>query len=479
MKYHVNPYTGDTGLCSARPGRCPYAADSEHYPTEAAARRAYESLQTMPFTFIPPVPNSAEYSFTLESDYYGIPFKAPDMKTLYLEDNRESGSMFYRFEQLEEIFNDFHARDVQPGYSMNADFSTLQKFVSPKVVQEYMKLKNPFLKNLYSERPDEEVTYPTVLVKNNELYICDGNHRFCAAKLKGSTSFAGIVVEMSDDEESYRVLSPEEFNERFSHGDSSVKFAAPDEREILKSRALKSLDFHQIRKSILYEARDSGLDSQKIEKALNLAEELHSGQKRESRGEHEVTPYVEHPYRNTLRLMRMGVRDESVINASLLHDTVEDCSEKFAKSLKFKSLPEAESRALLLDHIKENFGEETADIVLGVTNDIQTKREKYLPKAEKDKLYRAHVQKEISRNPKVYLVKYADFIDNAAGLYHNVTKERPQDKRARKYLPVVEDFENNIESTANLLPKETQYEMRVILSRTRESLKKIIQDSGS
>lgn len=41
-KYHINPETGKTGLCSAREGNCPLAGGSEHYPTEDAARAAYE-----------------------------------------------------------------------------------------------------------------------------------------------------------------------------------------------------------------------------------------------------------------------------------------------------------------------------------------------------------------------------------------------------------------------------------------------------
>lgn len=42
MAYHVNPETGEPGVCSAREGSCPFKA--EHYETAEEARKAFEEF---------------------------------------------------------------------------------------------------------------------------------------------------------------------------------------------------------------------------------------------------------------------------------------------------------------------------------------------------------------------------------------------------------------------------------------------------
>jgi len=45
-KYHINPETGEPGLCSASIRDCPLGgSEAEHYETKAEARRAYEEIQ--------------------------------------------------------------------------------------------------------------------------------------------------------------------------------------------------------------------------------------------------------------------------------------------------------------------------------------------------------------------------------------------------------------------------------------------------
>lgn len=41
-KYHLNPKTGDPGLCRAEDGKCPFGKDAPHYASKEAAREAYE-----------------------------------------------------------------------------------------------------------------------------------------------------------------------------------------------------------------------------------------------------------------------------------------------------------------------------------------------------------------------------------------------------------------------------------------------------
>lgn len=41
--YHFNPKTGETGLCQAKRGKCPFGTLDAHFTSEEAARAAYES----------------------------------------------------------------------------------------------------------------------------------------------------------------------------------------------------------------------------------------------------------------------------------------------------------------------------------------------------------------------------------------------------------------------------------------------------
>lgn len=56
-KYHINS-KGEPGKCSASVGTCPYGDGRDHYPSEAAAREAYE-LKMGNDTTIPPAVRSA------------------------------------------------------------------------------------------------------------------------------------------------------------------------------------------------------------------------------------------------------------------------------------------------------------------------------------------------------------------------------------------------------------------------------------
>ena len=56
-------------------------------------------------------------------------------------------------------------------------------------------------------------------------------------------------------------------------------------------------------------------------KAVDFAVEAHEGQKRKK----SVIPYIYHPLNLACHALSMGIRDDAVIAACLLHDVVEDC----------------------------------------------------------------------------------------------------------------------------------------------------------
>ncbi len=95
---------------------------------------------------------------------------------------------------------------------------------------------------------------------------------------------------------------------------------------------------------ILSAVRDKNYDLEKIERAYAYAARLHEGQYRLS-GE----AYIHHPL--SVAAIVAGLQlDTDAICAALLHDTVEDCSDKTS-----------------LDEIRRDFGDEVAKLVDGLT----------------------------------------------------------------------------------------------------------------
>lgn len=88
-----------------------------------------------------------------------------------------------------------------------------------------------------------------------------------------------------------------------------------------------------------------------------------------------------------------------------------------------------------LDLITEHFNGETSRLVAAVTN---PSTDAVLSKAEKNAAYAAHVADAI-KDPKVFLVKFADFVDNAGSVKY-LEDEAKRTKLAAKYAPVVDRF---------------------------------------
>ena len=122
-----------------------------------------------------------------------------------------------------------------------------------------------------------------------------------------------------------------------------------------------------------------------VEKAYRFAEQAHAGQKRKS-GE----PYFVHPCFVASILTELMI-DPPTIAAGLLHDTVEDCE------------------GITLDTIREEFGEEVARLVDGVT------KLNKLDFANREEAQAESLRKMIlamSKDIRVVLIKLADRLHN-------------------------------------------------------------------
>lgn len=146
--------------------------------------------------------------------------------------------------------------------------------------------------------------------------------------------------------------------------------------------------------------------------ALPYAKQAHKGQKLKNA---EDIPYVSHPLNMACHLLAMGIDDDVVIAATLLHDVIEDCGKSAAE------LP---------------VDEETREIVslLSHTKDYED-REAML------KRYYAGIRK----SPKASLIKLVDRCNNLTKMSWGLSRERIYrmiDETQRYVLPLLKVIKN-------------------------------------
>lgn len=151
-----------------------------------------------------------------------------------------------------------------------------------------------------------------------------------------------------------------------------------------------------------------------IQHAYVFAATAHSGQMRLS-GE----PYLSHPLAVADTLARMGF-DEPTVAAGLLHDTVEDTG-------------------VSIEDIDENFGEDVADIVDGVT------KISLIPFENKEEAQAENIRKMIlamSHDVRVLMVKLADRLHNMSTL--DFQKAHKQKRIAQETMDIYAPLANRL-----------------------------------
>lgn len=246
-----------------------------------------------------------------------------------------------------------------------------------------------------------------------------------------------------------------------------------------RTRSLKSLDAHELAHELFQHVETLGFDEGQFHRALTLASVLHSKQRRRNRGIHSRTPYIEHPLRASLRLLRSGVKDPATVIIAVLHDTLEDGSLLFETMMKqAPSSDEATAREGLATYLTQVFGKEVAEGVSSVTNPVQTpaeKRDETLQ--DKTRAYVAHVAQEVKDNPRALLVKcVGDFFDNAGSLQHTDLpgNETTTFKQAYKYLGCVSVFRSELQKDNPYATGEMREEYLRQLARIEERLQRLL-----
>lgn len=182
-------------------------------------------------------------------------------------------------------------------------------------------------------------------------------------------------------------------------------------------------------------------DFEKVALAITFAGILHSGQTRMVMGSTERTPYIEHPLQNAYWLLEKGCLSEDVLIAEILHDTVEDCKDKFISLLEYRAYIKKNPASDALGFYSHEFNPNVARIVKAVTN---AELPRSMSKAEKRTFYVAHIV-DVIGNVEVFLTKLADFINNAGNLALHYSKNGGevtdvQLHLALKYFPLCAIF---------------------------------------
>lgn len=205
---------------------------------------------------------------------------------------------------------------------------------------------------------------------------------------------------------------------------------------------------------------------EKFAKALDLAMEIHSDQKPRPDGS-----YINHILRVSTRIVEeYGIKDLELVIAALLHDSVEDQSEKLASRINGGEKASEREKALLF--INDNFGKRVENIVFKLTN--LEHEDKNISQDQKNKVYLKHV-KEAIEDLDVLPIKLADFSDNALNL-ESVKETEKRLKLSHKYLPVIEVFIEKLERTQDVFNPEKIAEIKNNLLLGIENTKDFINN---
>ena len=142
-----------------------------------------------------------------------------------------------------------------------------------------------------------------------------------------------------------------------------------------------------------------------LQRAYEVAEAKHAGQKRKS-----GDPYITHPLAVATILAELGM-DTTTLVAALLHDTVEDTDYS-------------------LDRLREEFGDEVAHLVDGVT---KLDKVEFGNAAEAETIRKMVVA--MARDPRVLVIKLSDRLHNMRTM--RFLSPEKQAKKARETLEVM------------------------------------------
>jgi (p)ppGpp synthase/HD superfamily hydrolase len=247
--------------------------------------------------------------------------------------------------------------------------------------------------------------------------------------------------------------------------------------EIFK-QPLKTYDGYQMASLVTaWAGNTKKVNRERVRDAIKMASDLHKVDTRANRAHHDRTPYIEHPLRNAMRVIRWGTQDEATVIAGILHDTVEDHPFEIARKYAKKDpKTEQEAREIAYEYIGKKYGKDVADTVKGMSNPINEDR--YMPAAQKNANYREHVNEATDKSLRVLVDKASDLTDNALSLHHTEKGMSSISlyKKSTKYIPVVEDMVHKLKKTYlenNSMPIISQEGLADMINQLESGLGKL------
>lgn len=196
--------------------------------------------------------------------------------------------------------------------------------------------------------------------------------------------------------------------------------------DVLIENELHQLSTHQLENEIISTLNHNNLkwgtvDKNSVLEALKQATRWHKNQTRFTGVNQPREPYINHPMRNMIRAFQWGVVEVDLLVAILLHDVLEDCAHRVLGEKKDETIEgDKAQRARACAVIQEKFSAYVADLVVSVTNPIVSTR---ASREEKRKSYLNHLSNTLT-DPEVFIVKLADFVDNAGSLDRSFDKNK-------------------------------------------------------
>lgn len=193
----------------------------------------------------------------------------------------------------------------------------------------------------------------------------------------------------------------------------------------LGKKNIKRIDkeISKFRESI--KSKFSKQDFKKISKTLDLMLYLHCEQEDRMDG----NPYIIHPLEVASDLVnKYETIAVDLVIAALLHDSVEDQSQRIVEKLSGEAAEELNAEELqnkAFDNIGKKYGKRVTDVVKGMTNPNFAKV-----------LSITHVKGAI-KDPDVFIVKLSDFMRNAG----NIPQQEPiRTNFIKRYILVIKDI---------------------------------------
>lgn len=198
---------------------------------------------------------------------------------------------------------------------------------------------------------------------------------------------------------------------------------------------LKHMDSAQLSFELLSQVQRFNRDGREmVTSAAQLATHLHRGQTRRQRSNLPRVPYIEHPLRVAIRIMRWGNPSPKTVTSALLHDTAEDCASRIAELSGMNEEAQSHLAPEQLQHhalqfISESYGRTVGLAVAAVTRAPRALGP-YLDDIRQIILTGSYTAK---------LVKASDLVDNAGSLQHQFghVPDQMVAKLVAKYMPAV------------------------------------------